>query len=96
MAVAEAQPLGRRHRRPAAARHDLLVRPIAFSVVCAVDGSSVGNDAFGMWMVREAESKPWPKSRFWFCSISDCRILSSAARAGRGRAPPAATPPASA
>ena len=36
---------------------------IACSVCCTVAGDSVGSDAFGIWMVREPESKPWPKSR---------------------------------
>ena len=35
---------------------------IACSVCCTVAGDSVGSDAFGIWMVREPESKPWPKS----------------------------------
>ena len=36
----------------------------ACSVVCAVAGDSVGSDDFGIWMVREAASKPWPKPPF--------------------------------
>ena len=67
MAAAEPQAVGLRHLRPAAARHD---RPrtarIACSVCCTVAGDSVGSDAFGIWMVREPESKPWPKSLLWF------------------------------
>ena len=43
---------------------------IACSVCCTVAGDSVGSDAFGIWMVREPESKPWPKSLLWFWSIS--------------------------
>ena len=35
---------------------------IACSVCCTVAGDNVGSDAFGIWMVREPESKPWPKS----------------------------------
>ncbi len=35
---------------------------IACSVCCTVAGDSVGSDTFGIWMVREPESNPWPKS----------------------------------
>ena len=38
---------------------------IACAVCSAVAGESVGSDAFGIAMVREAESKPWPKSPRW-------------------------------
>ncbi len=33
---------------------------IACPVCSTVCGDRVGSDAFGIWMVREAESKPWP------------------------------------
>src|SRR6188768_544309 len=44
-------------------------------------GDNVGSDAFGMWMVREAESKPCPRSPRWFCSMSCCSGSSDCARA---------------
>ena len=50
--------------------------PTASSVVCTVEGASVGSEACGMWMVREALSKFWPRDWFRFCSISACRALS--------------------
>src|SRR5205823_14680467 len=54
---------------------------IACSVVCTVPGESVGSDAVGILMVREAESKPWPNSPRWFCWISVSSNASSAAGA---------------
>src|SRR4051794_20184031 len=49
---------------------------IACSVCCTVAGDNVGSDAFGIWMVREPESKPWPKSLPWFWSISASSVAS--------------------
>ena len=63
MAVAEPQAVGLRHLGPAARATIPSNGAIACSVVSTVDGDSVGSDAFGMWMVREAESKFWPRSR---------------------------------
>jgi hypothetical protein len=57
MAVAEPQPIDRRHLRPAAAGDDRLVAADCCAVVSTVDGDSVGSEAPGIWMVREALSK---------------------------------------
>src|SRR3569623_2602612 len=67
--------------------------PIACAVVSAVEADKVGSEAFGMWMVREALSKPSPSS--WPCvwSISAWRSVSApAACAGRARNGAASAP----
>ena len=71
MPVADAQPLDRRHRRPAAARRDRLVlRRSPARSSARSRPTSVGSDDFGIRMVREVESNLWPNSACWFCRIS--------------------------
>ena len=68
-------------------------RAIACSVCCTVAGDSVGSEAFGIRMVREAESKPWPNSlalvlldqRLQRASCGGARTRPSVAGQGRRR-----------
>jgi hypothetical protein len=67
---------------------------MAASVVGMFAGVSVGNDVFGIRMVRDAESNPCPTSLFWFCWISCCNGSSAWASARAAtRVPPAAPSP---
>ena len=70
MAAAEPQAVGLRHLRPAALGDDAFELRDRLLGVLTVAGDSVGSDAFGIWMVREPESNPCPKSPPWFWSIS--------------------------
>ncbi len=65
------------HLRPAAlARRCSRTARSPARCAATVAGDSVGSDAFGIWMVREPESKPWPKSLPWFWSIRASSVAS--------------------
>src|ERR1700756_4474164 len=67
---------------------------IEASVVCAVEGESVGNVFFGRRTLREELSKPLSRLESWFSWISSSNIWSGvcpSARTARAIAP-AATP----
>jgi len=52
--------------------------PWDWQMVCAVAAETVGSDAFGMWMLREASSKPCPNDPFCVSPIKASSAASSA------------------
>ena len=86
---------GRPSAPPASRRARRCPRNARSPARCArtVAGDSVGSDAFGIGMVREAESKPWPKSPRWV--LLDQRLQQRRPGPNAARAP-SALPPAAA
>ena len=61
MPPAEAKPVALRDLRPAALGDDALeLRRSPARCAETVAGDKVGSEVFGIWMVREPESKLWP------------------------------------